>query len=207
MKTEIDVQPDLLRNKTQEAAKRHKASWIELGQYLYAIHKDKLFKSWGFLSFEGYCVKELGMKQMTASRLLKSYAFLEQEEPKVVDAGLSDPEASPEKVPNFESVNILRLAKENPKLTPQDYAEVRESVISKAQEPKEVRAHVKKLLSEREIKDPADVRRERRNAAIKRVITVISGVRRELENQKLLPEYLIKQMGDLTEKLRDQIED
>ncbi|MBU3759573.1 MAG: hypothetical protein FGM27_06540, partial [Candidatus Omnitrophica bacterium] len=60
MAFEIDTASDALRQKTIETAKRHKASWIELGQYLFTIHRDKAFKSWGFLSFETYCVKELG---------------------------------------------------------------------------------------------------------------------------------------------------
>lgn len=207
MAVDLSVPAELLRQKTVEAAKRHKASWIELGQFLYSIHKDKLFKTWGFLSFETYCVKELGMKQATASKLLKSYSFLEQEEPRLADAGSLAAEDVPSVVPNYESVNLLRLAKENKSLTPQDYAEVRESVIDKAREPKEVRAQVKKLLSEREIKDPSDVRRERRNTTIRRVVSVIASAKKELENEKLLPEYIIKQMEELTQKLRDQIEE
>ncbi len=206
MALEIDTQSDVLRQKTLETAKRHKASWIELGQYLFSIHKDKLYKSWGFLSFETYCIKELGMKQMTATKLLKSYYFLEREEPRLADPGLIENSDVAAKVPNFESVNLLRLVKENEKLPPKDYAKVREAVIEKASEPKEVRAQVKKLLSEHEGKDAGEVRQERRNAAIKRVISVISGVKRELEHEKLLPEYLLKQMSELVSKLQDQLE-
>ncbi len=206
MALEVDTQSDVLRQKTLETAKRHKASWIELGQYLFSIHKDKLYKAWSFLSFETYCVKELGMKQMTATKLLKSYYFLEREEPRLADPGLIENSDVAAKVPNFESVNLLRLVKENEKLPPQDYAKVREAVIEKASEPKEVRAQVKKLLSAHENKDAGEIRQERRNAAIKRVISVISGAKRELEHEKLLPEYLIKQMNELVSKLQDQIE-
>lgn len=202
----LDVRDDTLREKTLDAAKRHKASWIALGQYLYQVHKNKLFKNWGYLSFETYCVKELGMKQLTASKLLRSYSFLEQEEPRYVDPQIRE-EESHTAIPNYESVNLLRLAKDNKKLTPQDYAEIRESVIDKASEPKEVRAQVKKLLSEREVKDPAEERRQRRNSSIRRVVTVMTNARKELENESLLPDYLLVQMKDLIEKLRDQIEE
>ena len=77
----VDAGKDALRNKTLDAAKRHKASWIELGQYLYAIYKDKYYKDWGYLTFEAYCGKEINVKLSTASKLLKSYDFLEKEEP------------------------------------------------------------------------------------------------------------------------------
>jgi len=206
MAFEIDTASDALRQKTIETAKRHKASWIELGQYLFTIHRDKAFKSWGFLSFETYCVKELGMKQMTATKLLKSYSLLEREEPRLADSSLIESAGPAAKVPNFESVNLLRLVKENEKLPPQDYAKVREAVIEKASEPKEAREQVKKLITAREDKDPAEVKQERRNAALKRMISVISGAKRELEHDKLLPDYLIKQMNDLIGKLQDQLE-
>lgn len=197
---------EMLRERTLDAAKKHKASWIELGQYLYAISKDKLYKTWGYLAFETYCMKELSMKKTTASKLLKSYAFLEQEEPRLVDPSLNKDE-KPGSLPDPESVNLLRLAKDNRDLTPQDYAEVRESVIDHAKDPKEIRAQVKKLLSDREEKDPREVRRERRNAAIKRVITTIKNAKTELKADNLLPQYLLTQMDELMSKLQDQIEE
>jgi len=196
---------DLLRQKTLETARRHKASWIELGQMLFAVHKDKHFKTWGFLSFETYCVKELGMKAGTVSKLIKSYAFLEKEEPRVVDSrNLEDGE--PSKLPNLDSVHMLRLVKENQKLPPQDYAEVRESVITKAKDPQEVREQVKRLLEENDPSDPEEARKQRRNAAIKRILTVFNMARRELEKDGMIPKYLIQQMNDLASKLQDQVE-
>lgn len=207
MSTTIETSnSELVREKTLDAAKKHKASWIELGQYLYAISKDKLFKTWGYLAFETYCMKELNMKKTTASKLLKSYFFLEQEEPRLVDPSLTKDE-KPATLPDPESVNLLRLAKDNKDLTPQDYAEVRESVIDEAKDPKEVRAQVKKLLSEREEKDPAEVRRERRNAALKRVVTVLKNVKMELKADNLLPEPLLKEMTELAQKLQEQVEE
>ena len=197
---------DSLRQKTLEAAKRHKASWIELGQFLFTINKDKLYKEWGYLVFETYCKKELGIKETTAAKLLKSYAFLEKEEPSLASTERFMEEDAPKDVPHYESVNLLRLAKENKNLTTNDFADLRESVIRHAKEPKEVRAQVKKLLSDREVKDPAEVRRTRRNTAIKRLVTMLSATKRVLESEGLLPAYLIKQISELAAKLEDQIE-
>ena len=42
--------------------------------------------------------------------------------------------------------------------------------------------------------------------AIKRLITTLKNTKRELESEKLLPEYLLKQLMSLSEKLEDQIE-
>ena len=202
----VESGSEALRQKTQDAAKKHKASWIELGQYLFTIHKDKMYKEWGYLVFETYCKKELGIKETTAAKLLKSYSFLEKEEPQLASAERFMEDDAPKNVPHYESVNLLRLAKENKSLTSGDFADIRESVIQHAKEPKEVRAQVKKLLSDREVKDPLEVRRTRRNAAIKRLVTMLSSTKRELESEGLLPAYLIKQISELAVKLEDQIE-
>lgn len=195
-----------LRSKVLEIAKRHKASWIELGQYLFSIHKDKLFKQWSYMTFETYCFKELGLKQTTASKLLKSYYFLEKEEPSLCRPETVD-EVRPAVVPNYESVNLLRLAKDNPNLDAQDFRELRKSVLTSAKEPKDVRAQMKQMMANRaEEQDPKEVRRSKRNAAIKRVLMVLGGAKKELEQDDLLPAYLITQMKDLIDKLQDQVE-
>ena len=158
------------------------------------------------MTFETYCFKELGLKQTTASKLLKSYYFLEKEEPSLCRPE-SVEEVRPSVVPNYESVNLLRLAKDNPNLDAQDFRELRKAVLTSAKEPKDVRAQMKQMLATRaEEQDPKEVRRNKRNAAIKRVVMVLGGAKKELEQDDLLPAYLITQMKDLIEKLQDQVE-
>ncbi len=202
-----NIEKDGLREKALEIARQHKASWIQLGQYLHTIYKEKLYKKWGFLAFETYCRKELGVKETTASKLLKSYSFLEQEEPRIVKSEFAD-EESPNGIPHYESVNLLRLAKENKKIRTEDFADLRQAVLGAAKEPKEIRAQVKKILLEGSGgKSPAELRRARRNTVIKRLVSFLGNVKKELETEKLLPDYLLKQLADLSRKLEDQIEE
>ncbi len=202
-----EISAEALRNKTVEVARRHKASWIELGQCLYAVYKDKHYRGWSFLNFDTYCSKELGIRQTTASKLLKSYYFLEKEEPRLAEPKYSE-EASPARMPNYESVNLLRLARENKNIEARDFATLREDVIEKAREPKEVRTKVKKMLADSApAKNPNDEKRDRRNKALKRLLTFLKSTKMELESEKLVPAYLIKQINDLSEKLQDQIEE
>ena len=196
-----------LRQSAQDAAKRHKASWIELGQFLFTIHKEKHYREWGFISFEAYCLKELGVKQSTAAKLLKSYYFLEKEEPALVRPEYTE-EETPAQMPNYESVNLLRLARQNEAIKPRDFALLREAVIEKAKEPKEVRAQVKKIMDlAARPRDPAEQKRRLRYTAIRRLLSILSSTRRELESEDLVPDYLLKQIGDLARKLEDQIKD
>lgn len=201
-----DALTETLRAQAVDAAKRHKASWIELGRYLFSIYKDKYYRSWGFLGFDAYCMKELGIKQTTASKLLKSYQFLEKEEPRLVSSQAAE-KVAPREFPSYEAVNLLRLAKENQSITPHDYADLRESVMETGREPKEIRAQVKKILEEREEKDPRELKRSKRNSLLKRLVTMISSAKREFEAESLLPDYLVKQMTDLSAKLEAQIEE
>ncbi len=199
------METEKLRQKTLDVARRHKTSWIELGQYLFSIYKDKLYKNWGFLDFEIYCRKELSIKETTAAKLLKSYHFLENEEPRLVLAPANE-EVSPRVIPNYESVNLLRLAKQNKNLTTEDFADLRASVLTACKEPKEIRAQVKKIVAEREDRDPAEEKRSKRNSLIKRLVGLLSSAKKEFESQSLLPAYLLKQMSDLSQKLEDQLE-
>lgn len=205
MKTTLEDATETLREKTQEAARRHKASWVALGQYLFTIHKEKLYKKWGYLTFEGYCMKELRMKETSAQKLAKSYSYLEREEPELA-ASVGEDQSPPENLPNYESVNLLRLAHNNSKFTPQDVREIKNAVFQKALDPPEVRAKIKEIIESREEeKEPAEVRNAQRARAVKRLLSVLTSVKAELINGKLVPSYLIKQMEDLASKLQDQL--
>lgn len=188
-----------------DVARRHKASWMELGQHLYTIHKERLYKAWGYIEFDSYCRKELRIKATTASKLLKSYHFLEREEPDMVKQSFSE-NTEPRKIPDYESVNVLRLAKKNKSLTEGDYNDLKESVFEKAGEPKDVRVQMRKLLSDREVVDPKVERNNRRNATIKRLITVLVSGQKQLESENLVPAYVIKQISELAQKLEAQLE-
>ncbi|OGF49091.1 MAG: hypothetical protein A2044_00325 [Candidatus Firestonebacteria bacterium GWA2_43_8] len=201
-----DAQTDSLREKTLEVAKRHKASWVELGQYLYAIYKNKHYKSWGYLEFETYVSKELHLRHATAIKLLKSYYFLEKEEPAILEAqNAKEPDEQP-LLPNYESVNILRLAKSNKNLAPEDFRTLRKTVFEEGREPRDVRVQARKMITERDDRNPQEIRKSRRNSTIKRLITSLRSSSEELEAGKLLPSYLLKQMEELALKLEDQLE-
>ena len=204
MKTELGETTDSLREKVLEAAKRHKASWVTLGQYLFTIHKEKLYKKWGYLTFETYCMKDLRIKQTTASKLVRSYSYLERENPQLLAS--AEGEGPTQNLPSYESVNLARLAEGNSKFTPRDVSEIKTAVFQKVLEPEEVRAKIKEIIESREEeKDSHEIRETRRKVALKRLLTVLTSVKNELINGKLIPPYLIKQMEDLASKLQDQL--
>ncbi|MFH1381247.1 MAG: hypothetical protein ABIH57_03655, partial [Candidatus Omnitrophota bacterium] len=63
---------DSVRYLVLNSAKAFKKSWITLGQALYTVWKDKLYKNWGYNTFEAYTTKETGIRKQTALKLLRS---------------------------------------------------------------------------------------------------------------------------------------
>lgn len=76
-----DLRDHLIRN-----TKDFKRSWVELGRGLYTVYRDKLYYTWGYEKFDNYTESELGIRKPTALKMLKSYFFLEQEEPEYLKA-------------------------------------------------------------------------------------------------------------------------
>ncbi len=202
----VEASTDNLRQKVMEVARSHKASWIRLGQYLYSVHKDKLFKGWGFLTFEAYCTKDLGIKQATASKLLKSYAFLEKEEPSLAsEEAQQHTDKTPSSIPDYEAVNLLRLAKENESITPREFSVLREAVLEKAKEPKQIRAQVKQILDDKKPEGTPEEVEIKRHSKIRRFVSLLKTASREFEEEDLLPDHLAKQIQALIGKLEDQV--
>lgn len=196
---------DELRNKAVEVAKKHKASWIELGQYLFSIYKNKLYKEWGYQAFETYCHKELGIKEATASKLIKSYSFLEKEEPRIVKPDYTS-EETPRKIPDYEAVNLLRLAKNNKNIPTNEFAELRNDVLNEGKEAKEIREQVKKIVATHKPTDTEEAQEQKRTGVLKRLIGFLNSAKKQLEEEDLVPDYLLKQIEALAQKLADQLE-
>ncbi|PIQ90173.1 MAG: hypothetical protein COV71_06430, partial [Candidatus Omnitrophica bacterium CG11_big_fil_rev_8_21_14_0_20_41_12] len=109
-----------LRYHILESAKNFKCSWIELGRSLYSVYKDKMYKEWGYLNFDIYVAREIGIRKQTAMKLLKSYYFLEKEEPQYLKTDYTE-SSQPANIPSYESVDILRQVKNKKVFDDDDY--------------------------------------------------------------------------------------
>ncbi len=199
------VDPDSYRYQVLESCRRFKNSWIELGQSLFAVQRDKLFREWNYSTFENYCQKELGIKQATAAKLIKSYSFLEAEEPEFIQEAQTPAEAGAgeRKYPDLDSVNLLRLVK-NAKKVPEDrYEKLRKKVLEDAVEPQDFRKEVR-MLSAREEKDPAEARADRRTAYLKSVIRGLKDAHREGVASRFLPGPLLDSLESIIEKIEKE---
>lgn len=193
-----------LRYQTLQSAKRFKTSWIELGQYLQTVCGGKHYKNWGYVSFESYCAKEIGIKTSTALKLLRSYYFLEREEPSFLKTKLIDSDKVVE-LPSFDSVNILRLARDKKGLKDEDYKTLRHSVLDKGENPKEVRNTLRTILDSYAELDPEEEKKKRYIATINRFLSILRNLKREMEHSGMLSKKVLRDIDQLITKVESEM--
>lgn len=193
-----------LRYQTLKSARRFKTSWIELGQYLQTVWRDKHYKSWGYTSFESYCSKEIAIKHSTALKLLRSYYFLEREEPSFLKARLSETEKVV-KLPSCDSVDILRLAKDKKGLNEKDYKTLRYKVLDEGEDPKEVRSELKSILESYPGDPSEDEKRKKQQVTIKRLLGTLKNLKTEIELSGILSQKLAREIDQLIAKIGSEL--
>ncbi|MFA5275856.1 MAG: hypothetical protein WC417_03065 [Candidatus Omnitrophota bacterium] len=199
-----DLDINSLRYHILENAKSFKVSWVELGRALYTVWKDKLYKDWGYSSLDAYAAKEIGIRKQTAMKLLKSYYFLEKEEPQYLDQEyIQNAQAS--RVPSYESVDLLRKAKSKKVLDAQDYAGIKKEVFENGKDAQEIRKDLTTLIRQRQELEPEEAYEKKRLATVRRFLGTLKALKKELEISKLLPGPLIKEISVLVNKLEDEL--
>lgn len=184
------VEEGSFRHQVLLAARSFKTSWIDLARYLHCVQRDRMYKEWGFLTFEGYCSKEIGIRRATASKLLLSYRYLEKEEPDFLSLD-GVPTAN---VPSPEAVGILRRARKSRAFSEDDLRQLREDVMVEGKDHRDVYSRFKSL---KEAADPEAARMESRALHMRRLIAGLQSVRKEGEILRVVPRALLKAIDEL----------
>jgi hypothetical protein len=193
-----------LRYHILESAKLFKCSWIELGRSLYSAWKDKMYKEWGYLSFDIYVAREIGIRKQTAMKLLKSYYFLEKEEPQYLKNEYTA-STQPAQLPSYESVNILRQAKNNKGLDENDYRDLKKEIFEKGRDAQEIKKNLGVIIRQRQELDPEAAQEKKRSAVLNRLLGQLRMLRQEVQVLKLLPAPLVKDLDNLIKNIDQEI--
>lgn len=199
-----DLDTNSLRYHVLESAKKFKTSWVDLARSLYSVYKDKLYKDWGFSTIEAYTAREIGIRKQTAMKLMRSYYFLEKEEPEC----LLEEDAQSQgalSVPSYESVDVLRLAKNKKGLDSADYEHLKKEVFEKGKDHREVKKDLTAMIRQREELAPEEAYQKRRLTTIRRFLGTLKAIKEEAEVNKLLSAALIKEAASLIKKLELEI--
>jgi hypothetical protein len=200
MKKYDNVTADSLRHEILEHAKHFKTSWVALGQALYAVHRDKLYHGWGYEEFEHYTVGELGLKKQTALKLVKTYFFVEQEEPAYLKEEFVESRQTIG-IPSCDTLDVLRKARQKKELTRDDYAQLRKSVFDKGKHEGIVAKDLTALMKERKQVDPDEEREKRNAASVGRFMTALRSFQKDMETLKLVSPDIVDETKQLLKRL------
>ena len=193
-------EPEGLRDEVLRAVKKFKGNWLEVARFVSVVHSRRAFLQWGFITFDSYCTRELKLRKQTVEKLLRSYYFLEREEPDYLrSAGSADSGAG---LADYESVNILRRARARKQLPPEAYSHLRASVLEEGLPPNELKQRHQDIL--RPGGEPPEPERERREA-LKRVLSSLKNTRQVLETRDLIPGLRLDSLTDLIRRIEDEL--
>lgn len=193
----------MLRDQAIEQAKQFKTSWVEMGRMLYTIYKEKAYKDWGYEKFEHYAMKEIGIRKQTSLKLLRSYFFLEKDEPHYLDKDFTKNNPA-KKVPDYEAIDVLRQAKNKKDLDAEEYDQLKHKVFESGTDAREVRKELTQLMKQRDIRDPEEARAQQRQTSIKRMISLLRTLKEEMSVNNLLPQETIKAVEAVVGQLEER---
>jgi hypothetical protein len=186
------VPPGSFRHTVLLAARRFKASWVELGKLLVQVRNEAQFTEWGYESFDVYCMKELRIRNATADKLTKSFGFLERHEPKAM---AQDDIA--ETAPAFEVVEVLAQAEDRGQLSAQEYRSIRDSIWNPEKPVSELR---------REFQDRWPAPEPEGGGAqqgLKRLAALANRLAAELKAEKKVPRAVVERAEALAEDVAE----
>lgn len=192
------------RYQVLQSVKKFKTSWIDLGQSLYTVYKDRLYKEWGFMTFESYVSKEINIQKQTAVKLLKSYYFLEKEEPDYLKKDQPGTEGA-SSFPSYEAVNLLRLAKNRKEIGESGYMSLKKQIFEKGKDAREIKKDITSLIRERQELSPEDARKKKQEMTLRRFLSTLKSLKRDLELSKLVSASVLKETDALIKKIEAEI--
>jgi len=199
----ITDQSEKLRANIAQHAKDFKLSWVSLGQGLYSVWRDKLYHSWEFDKFEDYVVRELGLKKPLALKLVKTYFFVEQDEPVYLKKEFAEARDTAV-IPGYEGLDVLRLARSRKELTREDYTKLRKDIFEKGKEASLVRKDLTAIIKERKKVDPEQAREDRHEQSVRRLVAALRSFKKDMETLKLADPDIIDEAEELLKRLEEQ---
>lgn len=118
------LDPNSERYKVLSAARDFKVAWVALGNLLTQVRENGTWKEWGYSSFDAYCRRELCIRRDTANKLTRSFAFLRDHEPEVIER------PQERELPPLDVVDLLSRAQEKTKVSEEQLAAITEEVFS-----------------------------------------------------------------------------
>lgn len=143
------LSPSDPRYQVLEAALAFKASWVILAEHLNNVLANKMHLAWGYKDFGDYCKKEVRVTSATAKKMVKSYQWIDQEAPELIERTTEGQWKPVREIPDYRTLGVLadaRKALEADRVDSKSYHELKESALSGSVSPSELRKELKAKL-------------------------------------------------------------
>ena len=143
------LSPSDPRYQVLEAALAFKASWVILAEHLNNVLINKMHTAWGYKDFGEYCKKEVRITSATAKKMVKSYQWIDQEAPELIERTTEGRVKPIREIPDYRTLGVLadaRKALEAERVDSKSYHSLKESALSGAVTPSELRKELKAQL-------------------------------------------------------------
>lgn len=178
-------------------SRRFKTTWIELGEALSRVKRDKSWERWGYDTFENYAKNELKLRGDTVDKLTGSFMFLHKKAPEVLRR---DPMETA--LPSYMAVDYLRRVEEradaDDSIPQTAVAEVRQKIL----EDGVPMAKVAKLYKDTLFPTTDHQKREAARKDIKKVATKLRDLLAESDS---LPKKLASSVGESLDELLSEL--
>ncbi len=214
MEKMVSLNPEDSRYQVLKAVVDYKASWIELAEHLNVVAANKEFKQWGYSKFKDYCDEELHIPSSMASKLVKSFQWVDREIPELLPRYIDEEggeraaakdgrvdEDVPRVLPDIDTVNVLLKAEREvakDRLSQDVYDELKEKALKGEDDIKDL----KKTLKESIVEPEKDLTLPKEQIKI---------LRRSLSATEKIVTQLEESLGDdeelfeLAQKLREKL--
>jgi hypothetical protein len=108
-------------------------------------------------------------------------------------------------VPSYESIDVLRLAKNKKTLGEEDYANLKKDIFENGKDARQARKDLTSILRQRQELGPEEAYKKRKIATVRRFLSILKSLKQEIELSKLLPAPIIKEAQSLINKLEAEI--
>ncbi|MFH0911844.1 MAG: hypothetical protein V1918_10115 [Planctomycetota bacterium] len=143
------LSPDSLRYRVLASLRRFRSSWVELGRLLDETARSGEFREWGYDDFRIYCSQELGLKAPTVKKLMVSYRYLQDREPRrLVHADEEGDSAPLDTIPDYQTVALLHRASGEKNLGPEAQARFHRLAFEGGTEEAALRKEIRSALAE-----------------------------------------------------------
>ena len=193
---------DQVRSQVLQSARNFKESWKDLARSLHIVWEEKFYKEWGYDTFDHYTAKEIHIRKHTAMKLIHSYSFLQKEEIQCLEHRDGTTKAITPAL-SFDTVNLLRSAKKN--LDNDTYENIKKDVLAEKTNLKDIKKDLTLLIRQRKNIDPEAERQKQNNMIIKRFVSTLKSLKRDIQVLKLLPASITKDIDKLIHNIEDQM--